>query len=128
MIDWMRERWHGYTRADEILRRAAAEVWHGADESGDRQGTEPGIAGCFRTAVRGNRIVEGAHRGIRSAHRATRQGSVSRSCSAQTGEGSRNTDRFDLRSDPGRSASLSPKSRCRMFSRVAAWAPKLWYE
>src|SRR6202521_274317 len=70
-------------------------------KSGDRQGTEPGIAGCFRTAVKGNRIVEGAHRGIRSAHRANRQGSVSRSCSAQTSEGSRNTDRFDLRSDFG---------------------------
>jgi hypothetical protein len=34
----------------------------------------------------------------------------------------------DLRSDPGRSASISPKSGCRMFSRVASWAPKLWYE
>jgi transposase len=47
---------------------------------------------------------------------------------AQTSEGSRNTDRFDLRSDPGRSASISPQSGCRMFSGVASWAPKLWYE
>src|ERR1700731_710758 len=81
-----------------------------------------------RTAVAGNRIVEGAHRGIRSAHRANRQGSVSRSCSAQTSERSRNTDWVDLHPDTGRSASLSPKSGCRMFSGVASRAQKLRYE
>jgi len=58
--------------------------------------------------------------------RTNRQGSVSRSCSAQTGEGCRNTDCVDLRSDPGRSTSISPQPGRRMFSWVASWTQELW--
>jgi len=63
-----------------------------------------------RTAVAGNRIVEGAHRGTRSAHRANRQGSVSRSCSAQISERSRNTDWVDL---SGKRSGVELDSHCR---------------
>ena len=92
------------------------------NESRDRQGTEPGVAGCLGAAAGGNRIVERANRGIRPANRANRQGSVSRGCSAPTSEGSRNPDCADLRIDLGRSTPISPKPGCRMFSRVASRA------
>src|SRR6266404_4366360 len=98
------------------------------DESRDRQGTDPGVAGGLGSSVGGNRIVERAHRGIRSADRANRPASVSRSCSASTSEGSRNPDCVDLRSNLGRSTPLSPQPGCRMFSGVACWAPELWQE
>jgi hypothetical protein len=42
------------TRTDEILWRAAKEVWHRANESRDRQGTEPGVARCLGSTVGGN--------------------------------------------------------------------------
>jgi hypothetical protein len=35
------------TRVDEILWRAAAEMWHPTNESGDGQRSEPGVARCF---------------------------------------------------------------------------------
>ena len=43
------------TRVDEIVRRAIEEVCLRADESGDRQGTEPRVAGCSGSVVAGNR-------------------------------------------------------------------------
>jgi hypothetical protein len=79
------------------------------NESRDRQGTEPDVAGCLGSPVGGNRIVERAHRGIRSADRANRPASVSRVCSAPTGERSRHPDRVDLHSDLGRCTPISPK-------------------
>src|SRR6266576_1125842 len=42
---------------DEIIRRAAAEVRHRANESRDRGRTEPGVARRFESTVAGNRIV-----------------------------------------------------------------------
>src|ERR1035438_3650664 len=71
--------------------------------------------------LRGSRHKEGkpssdAPAGVYSERRGGPSPSMSRS--AQTGEGSCNTDWVDLHPDPGRSASLSPQSGCRMFSRV----------
>src|SRR4029077_19186365 len=54
--------------------RAAEEVRYRTNESRDRQGTEPGVAGRLGAAVAGNRIVE---RRIRPADRTNRQGSTS---------------------------------------------------
>ena len=51
--------------------------------------------------LRRNRIAQRADPGIRSADRANRQGSLSAGRSAQTGEGRRDADRVDLRSDSG---------------------------
>src|SRR5882762_9055855 len=92
------------------------------------KGLSPELRDVLEPLVGGDRIVERAHRGIRSAHRANRQGSVSRSCVAPTSEGSRTTHFVDLRTDPGRSVPISAQPGCRMFSRVASWTPKLWYE
>ena len=39
------------TRVNEILWRAAAEMWHTRDESGNGPRTEPGVAGCLGSAV-----------------------------------------------------------------------------
>jgi hypothetical protein len=72
------------TKVNEIVRRAAAEVRHRADESRDRPGAEPGVAGGLGSFVAGDRIVEPAHLGIRSSHRANRDGSSPRSGPAQT--------------------------------------------
>lgn len=116
------------TRVDEIVRRAAAEMWHPENESGYGQRTEPGVEGCLGSAVRRNRIVKRADRGIRPADRANRQGSLSPGCPTQTGEGSRDTHCFDLRSDSGRPTPISPKPGCGMFSGVASWAQELGYE
>ena len=66
-----------------------------------------------------NRITERAHPGIRGAHGENRQGELSASRTAQTGEGGRNADRADVYPDPGRSASVPEESRGRLFSRVA---------
>src|ERR1700686_2709068 len=71
------------TRVDEILWRATEEMRHRANESGDGQGTEPGVAGSLGTAVRRNRITELMHRRVRPTDRANRQGSLSPGGSAQ---------------------------------------------
>jgi len=92
------------------------------------QGTEPGVAGCLGAAVGG---IESLNERIAEYNRRIEQiakGSVSRGCSAQTGERGGSIDCVDLRSDPGRSAPISPQPGCGMFSRVASWAQELWYE
>ncbi len=84
-------------RVDEIVWRAAEEVRHGANESRQLRGAEPGVARCLGSAAGRDRIVERAHRGIRSADRTDRQGSASRSGPAETSERCGDTDRVDLR-------------------------------
>jgi Transposase len=88
-------------RVDEVVRPATAEMWHGANESGERQRSESGIAGCFGPAAERNRIAQRANCGIRRADRENRQGSLSSGGCAQTGERSRTADCVDLRSDFG---------------------------
>src|ERR1035441_10666080 len=73
-------------------------MWHRTNESGDRQRTEPGVAGCLGSAAGGNRIAQRADRGIRPADRANRKGSLSSSGCAPTGERGRTTDCVDLMS------------------------------
>jgi transposase len=41
------------TRVDEVVRPATAEMWHWANESGECQRNERGVAGCFGPAARG---------------------------------------------------------------------------
>ncbi len=88
-------------------------------------GAEPGVARGLGTAVAGDRIVERADRGIRSADRANRQGSAPRSGPAETSQRCGDTDRVDLRSDSGRSTPISPQPGCGMFSRIASRAQEL---
>ena len=90
-----------------------------------RRGIERGVARGSGTVAERNRIVERAHQGIRRADGENRQGELPASRAAQTGEGSRNTDRADVCPDPRRPASVREESRGRMFSRVKTWAQGL---
>src|SRR5207245_5150320 len=116
------------TRINEVVWGAAAERWHPENESGSGPRTEPGVAGCLRSAVRRNRIVKRADRGIRPEDRANRQGSLSPGGPAQTGEGSGNTHRAGLRSDGGRPLPISPQPGCRVLCGIAPWSQELGYE
>ena len=89
------------------------------------QGLSQELRDALGPLLAGNRIVERANRGIRSSDRANRQGSSPRSGPAEASERCGDTDRVDLRSDPGRSTPISPQPGCRMFSRIASWAQEL---
>ena len=108
----------------ERLRKCGTEQMN-RDSS---QGVEPGVARCLGSAVGGDRIVERAHRRIRSPDRTNRQGSSPRSGPAETSERCGDTDRVDLRSDLGRSAPISPQPGRGMFSRIASRAQELRQE
>jgi hypothetical protein len=106
-------------RFGEVLWPAAAQVWHAASEPGAGRGIERGVARGFGAIVGRSRIAERAHQGIRGPHGENRQGELTASRVAQTGEGGRNADRADVCADPGRSTSVPEESRGRLFSGVA---------
>src|SRR5271170_3735879 len=112
-------------RIDEVLWGTAAELWHAAGEPGTGRGIERGVARGSGAVAKRNRIVERAHQGIRRADGENRQGELPASRAAQTGEGSRNTDRADVCPDDRRPTSVLEESRGGMFSRVKTWAQRL---
>src|SRR2546428_7230217 len=116
------------TRVDEIVWGAVAEMWHAENESGSGPRTEPGVAGCFGSAVPRNRIVKRADRGIRPKDRANRQGNLSPGGPAQTGEGSGNTHCVGLRSDGGRPLPISPQPGCGVLCGIAPGSQELGNE
>ena len=112
------------TRVDEILWREAEEMRHGANESRERKGLSQELRDALEPLLR---EIESLNERIAEYDRRIEQiakedhPEVAR---AETSERCGDTDRVNLRSDLGRSLSISPQPGCRMLSGVASRAQK----
>ena len=90
--------------------------------------SESGAASGTGTIARRHRIAEPADLRIQPADREDRQGKLSASGAAETGEGSGNADRADLHADAGGSATFSQEPRRGLLRWAAAGTAELGAE
>src|SRR6266481_1686987 len=110
------------SRIGEVLRRAAAQVWHATVPSGDDEWIKRGIARSVRAVVARGGIAQRTYPGIRSADYNHGQTDVSGNGVTQTGEGCGRPHRHGLCADHRGPPSLSEESRRGTFCGFAARA------
>jgi len=95
---------------DQVVWGAVAGLQPAQHECGESPRAESGAAIGSRAAAGGDRIAQRADWRIQRTNREDREGELSASGPAGTGEGSRDADRAHLHADAGRSASFSQES------------------